>query len=234
MTLDFNATSINDRVNGTLSTVNYGEHLECVYCQTLLNANYLPQNPWDYVIESGTNYVIVPSKGALLPGWLLVVGTKHHLSRASMALHEFADFEVGIQQACAIVQPKFGPATVFESGPSYKGTSIGCGIDHVHVHVLPLQFSLADATRRIFTDINWVIWNEFRQLQDLHTLGEPYYFIKEPDREPLYTVPTVRSSQLLRKVIAAETGQTDLWDYSQYCGRSNARKTLKTVLQSKL
>ena len=234
MTPDFQSTSINDRINRTLSRVNYSEHLECAYCQTFLNKNYLPQNPWDYVIESGTNYVIVPSKGALLSGWLLVVGTKHHLSRASMTLHEFAAFEVGIQQACAIVQAKFGPATLFESGPSYKGTSIGCGIDHVHVHVLPLQFSLGEATRRIFTDINWVSCKGFRQLQDLHTLGKPYYYIKEPDRDPLYTIPTVRTSQLLRKVIAAETGQTDLWDYSRYCGKSNARQTLKAVLQSKL
>jgi hypothetical protein len=146
-----------------------------------------------------------------------------------MTPHEFAEFEVGIQQACAIIQAKFGPATVFESGPSYKGTSIGCGIDHVHVHVLPLQFSLGEATRRIFTNIDWMIWKGFRQLQDLHTLGEPYYYIKEPAREPLYTVPTIRSSQLFRKVIAAETGQTDLWDYSRHYGRSNAMETLKAV-----
>lgn len=232
MTQLLDPTAAGKRFVPSLEAINHHIRNMCVYCRTFLQQDYTPQNPWDYIIETGLNYVVVPTKGALVPGWLLVVGKEHYLSRASLTKNEFEAFEVGIQRACAIVQAYFGTPTIFESGPSTKASTIGCGIDHVHVHVLPLQFSLTDATSKMFPQINWLTCAGFEQLQDLRNLGEPYFYIKEPNRDPLYAVPEARPSQLLRKVIAAEIGQCDLWDYSRYDGFANASQTLNVVLKA--
>ena len=36
------------------------------------------------------------------------------------------------------------PVTMFEHGASHTGSIMGCGVDHAHVHLVPLDFNLAE------------------------------------------------------------------------------------------
>lgn len=201
----------------------------CAYCSSFLRDDYSPRYPWDIVIERQQGFAIVPTKGALMPGWLLVVGPKHQLSTATLTGSERALFEHGIEVARNLVESKFGPATVFENGPCAKATLVGCGIDHLHVHVAPLEFSLTEAARRTYPENEWLSCSSLEQLSNIHHSGAPYFYVSEPNRPPQFSVPRSRLSQLLRRVIAAEMGKAGLWNYSRHWGASNVARTLKSL-----
>jgi len=199
----------------------------CVYCTTFLQSTYVPIHPWDSVIEDGAGYSVVPTKGALVPGWLLVVGKKHLLCSAALGGGDFEDFASGVYRARRMVESMFGAATLFENGPSKEAMSIGCGIDHVHMHVVPLRFSLTEAARRMYPSlVDWQPCGGLEQLRRTHRVGTPYIYIEEPNSAPLFAIPRKHSSQMLRRVIAREVGRRDSWDYSRYDGAANAERTL--------
>jgi ATP adenylyltransferase len=201
----------------------------CAYCATFLRHEYIALQPWDTIIERRRNFAIVPSKGALIPGWLLVVSEQHHIASAALDKNERIDLEEGIESARLMVESVFGAATIFENGPSAKATALGCGIDHVHIHVVPLGFSLSEATRRRHPSIEWLPCESLAQLSTVHSQGKAYFYVREPNRSPVFAIPKIRQSQLLRRVIAAEVGKEQLWDYTSHFGLDNISRTLESL-----
>src|SRR6266478_5711524 len=125
----------------------------CCFCQNLKTAG--ASAPWDTVLYDSGNFAIVPTKGALVPGWLLVVAKRHALCVGALSNPELDELKSCLASARNLVQKNFGAPTIFEHGPSLAGTTLGCGIDHVHVHVAPLAFSLRKAVNNRFPMVEW-------------------------------------------------------------------------------
>jgi diadenosine tetraphosphate (Ap4A) HIT family hydrolase len=125
----------------------------CIFCERLVIG---PSNaPWDTTIAETDNYTIVPTKGSLIPGWLLVVSKRHALCSGELSPGDFSCLEHAIGVAREFVEHHFGPATIFEHGPKFPGTSLGCGVDHLHFHVAPLKFSLVEAVASVVPNAVW-------------------------------------------------------------------------------
>jgi ATP adenylyltransferase len=212
-------------VTGNLSRPN----LDCPYCETFLNADYAAKDPWDVQIVSGEGYTVVPAKGALLPGWLLVVGKEHILCSAALTDKQAGQLQTGVDRAVRMVEESFGPATIFESGPSERSMPIGCGVDHVHLHVLPLGFSLAALTSDHYPEVKWTACADVRDLREIHRDGNSYVYVREPVSGPLVAVVAPRISQLLRQVIAIGVKQPSCWNYLEYPFPDSAEATLRRI-----
>lgn len=125
----------------------------CCFCD-------LPQgderHPWNQVLHADEKCFVVPTKGALVTGWVLVVPRWHTLSVGSLDREE----QDGLASSVALVQQRvgvqFGEPTIFEHGPADFGSPLGCGVDHVHVHLAPLAFSLVEAVGAV-TDVEDVL-----------------------------------------------------------------------------
>ena len=94
------------------------------------------------------NLVAIPSLGSLVEGWLLIVPRMHFISTGAFPpdLHEeFATFK---REVCARLTALYGEICAFEHGPYAPSRQVGCGVDHAHVHLVPVAFDLITAAGR--------------------------------------------------------------------------------------
>jgi ATP adenylyltransferase len=201
----------------------------CVYCTGLANKAEPQAVVWDRPLAQTDDLLVVPSKGSLVPGWLLVVPRKHSLCAGAMSLAKRnALFDAAIAVSEVIGQAFGRSATVFEHGPAAHGDLAGCGINHTHLHVVPLGFSL---TARASETAGIGAWSG-ASLEDLgssHAGALSYLAVIEPDRELRLAEPVQPTSQVLRRVIAAEVGFPERWDYRVFDGAVEVAETVRRL-----
>ena len=202
-------------------------HTDCCLCDLFRIPN--PLEPWDTALLRVNNYVVVPSKGALVPGWSLVVPSGHALCVGAVDAAKRLELMSVAHAVRKATSELFGNATVFEHGPSSPCHAVGCGIDHVHLHVVPLSFSLFAATRKEIPSAEWHLVDDRPDelLAEVHSRGEDYIYIDEPDRETMVGILACPISQAIRKVIAKQIGQAHAWDYREHPFADNVASTIR-------
>jgi diadenosine tetraphosphate (Ap4A) HIT family hydrolase len=94
---------------------------------------------WDRVLWESENFRVVPSKGGFVAGWLMVVPQAHVLSMAHLSPTVYDELDELVADISARLTDRFGPPTAFEHGAVTENTPFGCGIDHAHLHLVPLS-----------------------------------------------------------------------------------------------
>ncbi len=196
----------------------------CVFCKNLSNG--ASDAPWDKVLQETDNFFITPSKGSLVPGWLLVVSKKHAICSGAIDGTEFQDLTGCLRLAVEMVHKRFGSVTVFEHGPSVPGTSLGCGIDHQHLHVVPLAFSLKDAVSALFPSVEWALLSDLSGTRALYRSRIDYGLVQETNGRIWWCRPPNGVRQVFRRVIAHNLGIPDQFDYAGHPHLSNTLQTL--------
>jgi ATP adenylyltransferase len=182
-------------------------------------------DPWDQAIAETPDYVIVPTKGALVAGWLLVVSREHVLCTG--ALHDqrrMSSLRSAIDVAKELVETRFGPATIFEHGPVMHGTPVGCGVDHLHIHVAPLPTSIRACAQELYPT-TWNRIGAWDQLTAVHTAGVPYIAVQEPGDALYWAVAPSNVRQPLRRAAARAVGVEEQFDYNVHPQRENVIRT---------
>jgi len=207
------------------------EQSHCCFCQTLDTTG--GSAPWDTVLHDSGNFLIVPTKGALVPGWLLVIAKRHALCAGALSGSELDELTRCLATASSLVQENFGVPTIFEHGPSKAGTSLGCGIDHLHLHVAPLKFSLRKAVSDRFPHVKWQPLHNISATRSLFESRTGYGLVKEPTEETMYWCsPPVGVTQIFRRAIAAQIDIPDEFDYRTHPQVSNVTQTLALLSQT--
>lgn len=200
----------------------------CVYCSGLLRRAVTERQPWDTVLAETSGFVVVPTKGALVPGWLLVVSKQHRLCAGEQTPTEQAEALAGVSLARELVERAYGPATVFEHGPASAGTAVGCGIDHLHFHVVPLPFSLEKASTDLRPSLMWRDAHSPAVTAELYRERRSYLLLQEPiGGWRVAHAPQVR--QFFRQAIAARLGSADMFDYREHPHAANAIDTVTRI-----
>jgi ATP adenylyltransferase len=201
----------------------------CALCSSL--GSNRGNEPWDTVLWEDQSFVAMPTRGALLPGWTLVVSKEHYLCAGSLdsegrrALFEF------VETTRRRVENAFGPCTTFEHGPAVRNTSVGCGVDHLHIHVVPLPFSLTEATSSV-APVTWKILDQEEALGQLHSEALSYSFVSEPGQTTKIAAPSPAIRQLFRRAIAKRLGVPNQFDYQSFPHVAAVIQTLTTLLQN--
>lgn len=97
----------------------------------------------DSKLTEDRGYFAIPSIGALVEGWTLVVPNKH--STSLRAVYSESDFLSFVGSVAATVSEVYGPLIAFEHGPNVEGSGTGCGTDHAHLHLVPFPALTAEA-----------------------------------------------------------------------------------------
>jgi diadenosine tetraphosphate (Ap4A) HIT family hydrolase len=173
---------------------------------------------YNAVLESRTllrtqNFVVLPTIGQVVGGYLLVVPTKHYLAIAEMpieALVELANIKAVLR---TVLKSSYDSPIFFEHGVSRHSESGGCGISHAHLHVVPLA---NDLTLQPFIYAEYGEGCEIKEAQQLQDWsGEPYIFYEGYDNQQLIFKVSHVPSQYLRRGIAKLVG-SDKWDWRGY------------------
>lgn len=197
----------------------------CAFCRSLLTGT--SGAPWDTILKETERFVVSPTKGSLLPGWLLVVAKRHAICSGALTTNELKELQNTIAMAKEIVRENFGPPTVFEHGPSCAGTALGCGIDHQHVHVVPLHFSLTRAVNALEPYIQWETLSEISGTKPLHRAGIAYALVQEDGGPMLWCRPPDGVRQMFRQAIAHGMGIPQEYDYAEFPQLPNTVRTLE-------
>lgn len=195
----------------------------CTFCASV---NLVDDRPiWDESLRRYAGVNVTPTRGSLLAGWVLIVPHEHELAAAYLSEDRRRVLIRAIDDVRRHTQRLYGNASVFEHGPSASGSSVGCSVDHVHIHVAPLPFDLARAAKGTLTgrNLTWVLHSTWSEVWDIYH-GTDYVAASSTDG--IWAATGTIGSQFFRRVIAAELGVPDRFDWRRDTGVYNIRSTV--------
>ncbi len=188
---------------------------------------------WTPVAET-ERFVAVPSIGPLVPGWLLVLPKWHALNLASLTAMDMAALENDLQEIGSIWSDTFGPLTMFEHGPREFSSAVGCGVDHAHMHLVPLgAIDLLAVAKRHLPTLKW------QEIDSLHAVNhgkdadKPYLYLRMPTGRSFVSRASHIPSQALRRALAAEQDRGDEYDWKAFSRLEVVHQTLARVEASR-
>ena len=206
----------------------------CKFGSRLADGNRETVRPWDAILFESENFVAVPTLGALVEGWVLLVPRVHHLcvgSFSSLLMDEFQAFRTNVQDA---LNSAYGRIVAFEHGPARMGHPAGCGVDHAHLHLVPWHGSFGETVREYAPSV--IAWTRSRGLGELaarHLSNETYLYYEEASGEAWCGTSDEIPSQFFRKVIARATDQEERYDWKSHSGLTAILSTISRLNSSK-
>lgn len=205
-----------------------GRHPSCRFCT--IASGRSPKEP-DRILLETKSHVVIASIGALVPGWTMIVPRRHECNlSATLPDPQFLDL---CQQVAERLATAF-PATevrIFEHGSQGQGSLVGCGVDHAHMHLVPLRDTLEPWIRRQSPSLDW---HRVRLAQVAERAGDREYLlysddVAAPDPRCLLSLPSQPTSQFFRRALASAQGRPKQFDYRVHAFLPNVSVTQATL-----
>lgn len=184
-----------------------------------------PKAPWDTPVLETERYVVVPTLGSILPGWLLVIPRAHNLSFAQLSR---ASGENPIDVVRSVTNRIGCDNWIwFEHGAAEQNTSVGCGVDYAHLHVLLEPHFCVDEFESATAQLSGRSWEPGQAESVYRALAPnvPYHVFGNGEAAWSLSGPDL-GSQFFRRVVAAQVGRPSEWNYRDQSGIQNVLKTL--------
>jgi len=180
------------------------------------------------VLFETENFVVMPTRGQFVEGWVMIVSKKHYKCFAQQKKSEINEFESLLEKTKNILGKKYSKAIAFEHGPSEKvNIHAGCCIEHTHIHVVP--YVIGEQLFKLI-DFNFEKFSCLERLYDSVNYGDGYLFLQdEKGKNYKSIVDRYIPKQYMRKVIARLLGRNSFWDWRIYNFEDNIRSTIKTL-----
>lgn len=189
--------------------------------------------PWNVPLAQSANFRVLVSLGALVEGWVLLVPNEHFLSMGAVPPRLIPELRALKELVCGRLESIYGPVCAFEHGPGKERRDVGCGVDHAHLHLVPMAFDLATAAAAYLPeDSRW----ESAGQADCQTAaldGEDYLYIEQPINRGRILRHQHIGSQTLRRAIAAHIGVSDEFNWRTHPQIENVERTIR-ALESEL
>lgn len=167
----------------------------------------------DHPVIQTEHFVALPTLGSMVTGWLLVVPRRKMDNLSFLDATERQALKSIVATLAGVVRAKESEVYLFEHG-GHAGSTIACGVDQAHLHLVPLSFDLV-AKALEASDVQWttlhggeIPWgsNDPSEYLSVCRAGDAWHLGR----------PCFPTSQWFRKLIAAELGIPERWDYRQY------------------
>jgi len=139
--------------------------MACRYCENIFSKSSMGETGvQDRILFESEHFVAVPTLGSLVEGWLLIVSKQHLICMGDLdpsLLEELIGFK---SQVAGAVEFQYGSVAIFEHGPSQPKQSLGCGVDHAHLHIVPIECDLMAGLGNVYEDN--VLWQEAEGIRD--------------------------------------------------------------------
>jgi ATP adenylyltransferase len=182
---------------------------------------------WNEPLWETTNFAVIPSLGALVPGWVLLVPKEHVLAIGALSDALVRELNVLKMQISGALSTHYcQPVVAFEHGPSQDGSNLGCGVDHAHLHLVPADIDLESAMcSKLPKGASWRP-ADFSQCRLASSKGEGYLYYEQPLNVGRIAIATDFEGQLFRRGLAEQLGLTNQYRWREYPQLQNVRKTI--------
>ena len=196
---------------------------KCVFC-----CGSHVANEYDEPFYARYGYKALSSVGAINEGWVLIIPDEHCASsKKYFSVSSYLDFVKTVKIG---VQEEYGECVVFEHGPKSAGSLTGCGVDHAHLHIVPVNFyDFEEAVGKAGKE-----WKKIR-LDDVEAYVRENEYLMYSNSEDwdsglvnIHILPE-SESQFFRKVVALISGASEFYDYKKYKFTDNAINTKRRL-----
>ena len=178
---------------------------------------------YDTILEETPNFVVLPTKGSIVRGWVLVV-PKFPISRMADVPESLrGELDEVVEATLEKLEDRFGSAFSFEHG-GFKGSQVSCGVDQAHLHIASLDFDLLKSAEAA-SQGGWVEVNQSRALAD-GVVDQEYWFASS-EKRTIYKPVDFPVSQFFRKIVADHMHEREAWDYKAHDFLENVDLTIR-------
>lgn len=183
----------------------------------------------DSVLMDLGSHVVVPTLGSIIPNWVLIIPKDHHINYASIVHDCNVNPFTLVEDVIARANIRSKNTIWFEHGPIHAGSTMGCGVEHAHIHVLlNPTFSAPDFFDAIESHpLGWRNTNSsdvYRALRKDHR-----YLVAGTPEIAMHASPIEDvQSQFFRRIIAELAGNPTAWDYKAHPFLNNVATTLRS------
>jgi ATP adenylyltransferase len=167
------------------------------------------------ILES-ENFLVIPSLGSLVEGWLLIVPKKFYLNFSQLPSFVFSELETLISQLSLRFLPFFNADqfVIFEHGPTLENSVAGCGVDYAHLHWIPTNFDMLEGAK-VFLNLSydWQVIPALNSINDFNVNSKDYLYLRDQKGNHFLTCQTNIPSQTFRKVMAHYLNAPDSYDW---------------------
>lgn len=174
--------------------------------------------PWNIPIAESRHFVVLPSLGSLVEGWLLIFPKQHMTNLGLCDQVQLTELLELRERVKSMLGETFGiPIVEFEHGGACATSQVACGVSHAHLHLLPSRLPLMHIARSLFPELAWQSCEDLQEIWRSEPKSD-YLCIRTINGDAWWTESEGIPSQLFRRVIATAINDPDSWDW-----RSNAK-----------
>jgi ATP adenylyltransferase len=182
-----------------------------------------PDGVFDEDLAEFPYAAVIPTKGAFVAEWLLVVPRIRSLSVADLDQTQRTRVLAVAETVSACMSARVGACVLFEHGPRQRESATGCGVDQAHLHVVGGAPDLLDRLIEQVDDANWSTANYADPWQG--TPPDCEYLMVRNSSTAVRALVSSATSQRLRRALADVLGCGEEWDYRSHPHEWNARRT---------
>jgi len=170
---------------------------------------------WNKPLFESRNFIALPSLGALVEGWLLLLPKDHFICMGALPNQMAAELQEMKIMICSVLRKNYGEICLFEHGPSKPNGNVGCSVDHAHVHIVPISFDLSAAALPFLPQDASISCAGYQDCQDAFKRCEDYLYLEQPiGTGSIIKHPDI-GSQIFRRAIAAVIGKPDQFNWRE-------------------
>lgn len=182
----------------------------CEFCEEFTNP---PRTP-NRILWEGDNFTLLPTIGALTPGYMLLMPKHHVRSFSDLPSAELRAALRIAEQSRSVISSRFGATILAEHGPGEQGTISAACCDHAHWHLIPCDpYQVAHAYEQAGGAPV-----KLGHIDELCRWKSQAYIFLSPLRHTYWVWPHSEAfpSQFARRVCARILGLEDYYDWAVF------------------
>ena len=179
------------------------------------------------IIGETQNFIVAPTLGAFVEGYVLIVAKHHYPSVSQMPISSIKELRALMNQVKREIRVVYGIGSVcFEHGESLCSRRAGGCISHTHVHVVPCDVPLIERIQQL--NLNAIEIPSILALSEYYK-QVPYLYFQDITNKKYVFSGQVYPSQLFRQILASYYNLGDKWDWRQFQFEENIKKTIERL-----
>lgn len=191
---------------------------KCIFC------NIDTTKIYNTILDETDNFVVVPTLGSLVEGYVLIVSKHHIFNMGELTLKEQDEYMELVNKYRELFNKIYGKyPIVFEHGTSKNDTNLtSSSVIHAHTHIVNHSFK---DELEIIHNLNL---EEIDKLNDIASNNNYIFYISENGKKYI-TYNFEEKSQLMRILIAKDLGYIDKYNWKNDAFLDNVEKTIEKI-----
>lgn len=174
----------------------------------------------DRLILETANFAVIPTKGQILGGYVLIVPKRHTICFGDMSDAEMDEAALLLERVRAAMTSAYGQAPIF-----FEHGIVGQTVRHAHIHAVPTDVDLFKRIEADFPDYQKV--STLGALQEVFQRDGAYLFYENAAAEK-FLFRIFKWPQYLRLVLADAVGHPERGDWKKMDPALDAEMMLET------